>query len=86
MGMRKSMPRRIMMTDRINAGYRIIESHMKPNGDELVIGYHEKAPQPYVCWWCSGGNNYYWGYYCSSYEEAKTNMMGRLGYKQFEEE
>lgn len=70
------------MADRINAGYRIIESHMKPNGDELVIGHHEKAPQPYVCWWCSDGTNYYWGHYCSSYEEAREDMFERLGIKE----
>lgn len=74
------------MDERINAGYRIVESHMKPNGDELVIGHHAKAPQPYVCWWCSGGTNYYWGHYYTTYEEARDDMMDRLGFKPAENE
>ena len=45
---------------RSNQGYEIIEGCTIGN-TELVIGHHPKAPNPYVCWYCKGGDNYYWG-------------------------
>ena len=44
---------------RSNQGYEIIESCTIGN-TELVIGHHPTAPNPYVCWYCKGGDNYYW--------------------------
>ena len=44
---------------RSNQGYEIIES-CTIGSTELVIGYNPKAPNPYVCWYCKGGDNYYW--------------------------
>lgn len=41
---------------RSNQGYAIIESCTIGN-TELVIGHHPKAPNPYVCWYCKGGDN-----------------------------
>lgn len=49
---------------RSNQGYEIIES-CTIGSTELVIGYNPKAPNPYVCWYCKGGDNYYWGCYCN---------------------
>ena len=55
---------------RSNQGYEIIESCTIGN-TELVIGHHPKAPNPYVCWYCKGGDNYYWGCYCNTLEAAR---------------
>lgn len=41
-----------MEEKRINSGYEIIESHTI-GSNELVIGHNPKAPNPYVCWYCS---------------------------------
>ena len=57
---------------RSNQGYAIIESCTIGN-TELVIGHHPKAPNPYVCWYCKGGDNYYWGCYCNTLEAAKDS-------------
>ena len=40
-----------MEEKRINSGYEIIESHTI-GSNELVIGHNDKAPNPYVCWYC----------------------------------
>lgn len=40
---------------RSNAGYEIIES-CTIGSTELVIGHNPKAPNPYVCWYCKGGD------------------------------
>lgn len=47
---------------RSNGGYEIIES-CTIGSNELVIGHNPNAPNPYVCWYCKGGDNYFWGYY-----------------------
>ena len=47
---------------RINGGYEIIES-CTIGSNELVIGHNPKAPNPYVCWYCKNGKEYFWGYY-----------------------
>ena len=49
---------------RINGGYEIIES-CTIGSHELVIGHNPKAPNPYVCWYCKNGTDYFWGYYLS---------------------
>ena len=61
---------------RINQGYEIIDSCTIGN-KELVIGHHPKAPNPYVCWYCKGGDNYYWGYYCNTLEAAREKLAER---------
>ena len=61
---------------RINGGYEIIESCTIGN-TELVIGHHPAAPNPYVCWYCKGCDNYYWGYYCSDLAEAREKLNER---------
>ncbi len=61
---------------RVNQGYEIIENCIIGN-TEIVIGHHPTAPNPYVCWYCKEGNNYYWGYYCNSLEAAKEKLIDR---------
>ena len=61
---------------RSNQGYAIIESCTIGN-TELVIGHHPKAPNPYVCWYCKGGDNYYWGCYCNTLEAAREKLNER---------
>jgi len=61
---------------RSNQGYEIIESCTIGN-TELVIGHHPKAPNPYVCWYCKGGDNYYWGCYCNTLEAARDKLNER---------
>ena len=53
-----------MEEKRINGGYEIIESCII-GSNELVIGHNAKAPNPYVCWYCKDGSDYFWGYYCN---------------------
>ena len=47
-----------MEEKRINGGYEIIESCTIGN-NELVIGHNAKAPNPYVCWYCKDGSDYF---------------------------
>ena len=61
---------------RSNQGYEIIEGCTIGN-TELVIGHHPKAPNPYVCWYCKGGDNYYWGCYCNTLEAAREKLNER---------
>lgn len=61
---------------RSNQGYKIIESCTIGN-KELVIGHHPKASNPYVCWYCKGGDNYYWGYYCNTFEAVREKLKER---------
>ena len=39
--------------------------------------HHPKAPNPYVCWYCKGGDNYYWGCYCNTLEAAREKLNER---------
>lgn len=43
---------------RSNQGYEIIES-CTVGSTEFVIGHNPKAVNPYVCWYCKGGDNYF---------------------------
>lgn len=61
---------------RINGGYEIIES-CTIGSTELVIGHNAKAPNPYVCWYCKDGSNYFWGYYCNQLSEAREKLNER---------
>lgn len=61
---------------RSNQGYEIIES-CTVGRTELVIGYHPKAPNPYVCWYCKNGTDYYWGCYCNNIETAREKLNER---------
>ena len=61
---------------RSNGGYEIIES-CTIGSNELVIGHNPNAPNPYVCWYCKGGNNYFWGYYCNDISAAREKLNER---------
>lgn len=63
---------------RENAGFQIIAS--VPIGDcEVVIGQrHVSAGAEYVCWFCLGEDNYFWGKYSDTYEGAVHAMIERL--------
>lgn len=61
---------------RSRAGYEIIES-CTIGQNELVIGHNPNAPAPYVCWYCRGGNNYFWGHYCNNITEAREKLNER---------
>ena len=61
---------------RSNGGYEIIES-CTIGSTELVIGHNPKAPNPYVCWYYKGGDNYFWGYYTNDYEDAWDKLCER---------
>lgn len=61
---------------RFNQNYEIIESCTIGN-TELVIGHNPKAPNPYVCWYCKGGDNYYWGCYCNELSAAREKLGER---------
>lgn len=60
---------------RSNQGYEIIEGSTVGK-EEVVIGYNPKAPNPYVCWYCSDGD-YYWGYYCNTISAARKKLNER---------
>lgn len=61
---------------RSNQGYEIIES-CSIGSKEIVIGHHPKAPNPYVCWYCKGGDSYYQGWYCNTLTAAREKLIGR---------
>lgn len=61
---------------RINGGYEIMES-CTIGSKELVIGHNPKAPNPYVCWYCKGSDNYFWGYYCNELSSAREKLKER---------
>ena len=65
-----------MEEKRINSGYEIIESHTI-GSNELVIGHNAAAPNPYVCWYCKNGSDYFWGYYCNQLSEARKKLNER---------
>ena len=61
---------------RSNQVYEIIEG-CSIGSKEIVIGYHRTAPNPYVCWYCKGSDNYYQGWYCSTLAEARGKLIER---------
>ena len=65
-----------MEEKRINSGYEIKERHTIES-NELVIGHNPEAPNPYVCWYCKNGSDYFWGYYCNQLSEARKKLNER---------
>lgn len=61
---------------RFNQGYEITESRTIGN-KELVIGHHPTAPNPYVCWYCKNGTDYYWGYYTNEITTVRKKLKER---------
>ena len=66
------------MDERRNAGYRITDS-IRIGETEYVIGTHEKDPNRFVTWACTDGNNYFWGHYLTSREDAERDLIKRAG-------
>ena len=64
--------REVLMDEekRSNQNYEIIES-CTIGSTELVIGHNPNAPNPYVCWYCKGSSNYFWGYYTNELDAAR---------------
>ena len=65
-----------MKKSAINAGYEIIES-CTIGSTELVIGHNPKAPNPYVCWYCKNGTDYFWGCYVNELSAAREKLNER---------
>ena len=61
---------------RSNQNYEIIES-CTIGSTELVIGHNPNAPNPYVCWYCKNGTDYFWGYYTNELSDARDKMSER---------
>lgn len=61
---------------RSHQGYEVIET-CTVEGMELVIGHHPAAPNPYVCWYCKNGTDYYWGYYTNELQTAREKLIER---------
>lgn len=70
--------REVLMDEekRSNQNYEIIES-CTIGSTELVIGHNPNAPNPYVCWYCKGGSNYFWGYYTNELDDARQKLNER---------
>ena len=66
-----------MKRDRVNAGYRIIES-MHAGTTEFVLGHNPKAVQPYVTWATNGPSDYFWGHYFDTLREAQRDLAKRV--------
>ena len=63
---------------RENCGYEIVTAIKTGKGTELVIGHNPKAPSPWVCWYCYGGNSYSTGDYCGTYKQALESLADRI--------
>ena len=61
---------------RENAGYSVTDT-LRVGDYELVIGEHPSAPAPFVCWYCKGGDNYFWGHYTASRADAVRCLCER---------
>ena len=44
---------------------------------EFVVGHNPNSPNPYVCWYCKNGSDYFWGYYCNTLEGSKAKFHER---------
>lgn len=61
---------------RINEGYVITDSfHI--GTEEIVLGVHNSAPDQYVTWRCSNGDNYNWGHYFDNELHAQKDFLKR---------
>ena len=62
--------------ERTNAGYVITDSVTVGNS-EIVIGENLKAPDPFVCWYCKNGTDYFWGHYTNELDAAREKLNER---------
>jgi len=65
------------MDERINRGYKIIES-IFVGKTEFVLGENLNGASQYVTWKCKNGDDYYWGNYISDYHSARLDLYGRV--------
>ncbi len=61
-------------------GYEIIESRTI-GSSEIVVGHNPNAVNPYVCWYCKNGEDYYWGYYTNELDDAQDKLRERSEYQ-----
>lgn len=61
---------------RMNAGYIITDS-LHIGETEFVIGVHATYPGKFVTWACKNNDNYYWGHYLNSREDAERDIVDR---------
>lgn len=66
------------MENRVNAGYKIIQSLRLDPTHEIVIGHRPTAPSPYVVWDCKYGDSYDAGGYTLTYRNALEELADRL--------
>ena len=64
--------------ERINEGYKIVQAVRIGRTEEVVIGFNPKAVQPYVCWYCLNGGNYFTGHYDYSFKGALKDLAVRI--------
>ena len=67
-----------MAEKRINAGYEITDS-LHIGKYEFVIGQNNTTPPMFVTWMCRDGNNYFWGHYLETREDAERDLLVRAG-------
>lgn len=65
-----------MFKERLNAGYRIVDS-VSVGGVEYVLGTHAERPCMYVTWQCIDQENYRWGHYFNDELAAKADLLAR---------
>ena len=70
-----AMPLAEIMTQHKYLGLPSFESVSRST--ELVIGHNPNAPNPYVCWYCKGGSNYFLGYYTNEFDDARKKLNER---------
>ncbi len=65
------------MEIRENAGYTITDS-VHIGSAEFVIGEQQtQYGAMYVTWQCRDGDNYFWGHYLNSRQEAERDLIDR---------
>ena len=71
-----------MFKERLNAGYRIVDS-VSVGSVEYVLAVHTEKPNMYVTWQCNGYDpynqtfGYCWGHYFNDELAAKADLLMR---------
>ena len=65
------------MDERVNRGYKIIESIFVGN-TEFVLGKNLNGLSQYVTWKCKNGDDYFWGNYMGDFYSAKLDLYRRV--------
>lgn len=64
------------MAERNNIGYNI-EKSFTIGKIEIVLGRNEAAPDKFVTWQCTNGDNYFWGHYFDNEYDALYDYLDR---------